>query len=58
MAELSERYNEVDNESHQRRLAETLINAMGINDAIQWCERTRWDGTLRAILACERSQGD
>lgn len=51
MTEFSERNNEVDNEPHQRRFAEMLINAMGIDDAIQWCQQTGWDGTLRAILA-------
>lgn len=48
----------IDNESHQRRFAEMLINAMGMDDAIQWCQQTGWDGTLRAILARARVHDD
>ncbi len=58
MKAFSEPNNEVDNESHQRRFAEMLINAIGKDDAIQWCQQTGWDGTLRAILARARVYDD
>lgn len=58
MREFLERDNEIDNEPHQRRFAEMLVNTMGVDGAIQWCQQTGWEGTLRAILARERRSDD
>ena len=43
-------------DAYQRRLALSLIDAVGFDGAIRYCRNNSWDGVLRAVRALSRAK--
>ena len=45
------------NHSYQRRLADSLFEDLGFNEAVQWCQKLGWDGVIQILIRRQNTTG-
>ena len=38
------------NYAYQRHLADSLLEDLGIHEAVQWCQERGWDGVIQILI--------
>jgi hypothetical protein len=46
-----------ENYAYQRRLADSLLEDLGIYEAVQWCQELGWDGVIQILMRRQNATG-
>ena len=45
------------NYAYQRRLADSLLEDVGLHEAVQWCQELGWDGVIEILMRRQNATG-
>ena len=45
------------NRAYQRRVADSLLEDLGIHEAVQWCQELGWDGVIQILMRRQNAIG-
>ena len=53
----SKNYIAEENYAYQRRLADSLLEDLGVHGAVQWCQELGWDGVIQILMRRQNACG-